>query len=176
MDLKEFLEFLFTKEQMAIDARHHKDQFDAYNQLSVEIKQFMNDDSVGFGLPKFRKLKTDDYYDKFKKSPFPVKRHIYKISEYENPKYGTLWACYVSNADPGDGLTQLLASCYIVAKIDNSFKIITKFNPDYITIQWSMRGGDDDLNYYDLGKFIKVERLMSPINDDWSINEYNKEV
>lgn len=174
MNVKEFLEFLFKKEQIAIDARHNKDKFDEYNKLAEDIKQFMNDDSVGFGLPKFRKLQTDDYYEDFKKMPYPTKRHIYKISEYQNQKYGKLWACYVSNQDPGEGLTQLLASCFIVAKIDNLFKIIAKFNPDYITKEWERRGGDD-LNYYDLGELIKVERFMSPVNDEWSIKEYNKE-
>jgi hypothetical protein len=35
--------------------------------------------------------------------------------------------------------------------------------------------GDRDINYYKLGKPVAVERLLSPENDEWSIEEYLKD-
>jgi hypothetical protein len=102
-------------------------------------------------------------------------RHLYKISEYSYSKYGAIWACYTSVSDPEPGLTKLLSNLFILACISEQPKIIAQLKIDPDTYKWRFVGGDRDIDYYELGDPIAVERLLSPENDKWSIEEYLKD-
>lgn len=170
--VKDFLTTLFEKEQLTLNAANFKARFDEYNSLASELKSYMGDMTVGFGLPILTRPNPDFFYQD--NAQYPNKRYLYKISEYNNKKYGKLWLCYVSESNPDEGNTKLLSNCFIVAQIGNDFKIIAQFNPDYDTNRWSFRGGDETIDFYKLGNPTIVERFISPTNDDWSIEEYYK--
>ena len=99
-------------------------------------------------------------------------RNLYKITEYENPEYGKLWACYVSVANPITDEVKSIASCYIVAKVNGELKMISKFFYDDMDEFMWRKGGGLTLNFYELGKVVAVERLLSPLVDEWSLEEY----
>ncbi len=172
--VKEFFKFLFEKEQIAIDYGNRKDDFDKYNNVAKEIKSYMNDITLGFGLPVLEKPAPDFFYDE--NAPYPTSRHLYKISHYQNNNYGNLWACYVSVDNPGIGQTKILHSCFIVASIDENLKIVAQFNPDRDTGKWVFVGGDRDLKMYKLGKLLSIERYLEPVNDAWGIEQYKKDI
>jgi hypothetical protein len=105
----------------------------------------------------------------------PRPRHFYKIGEYAYPKYGKIWACYTSVANPISGPVKLLSTLYMIAYIEEQLKIIAQFKVDHDTYKWRFVGGDRDIKYYKLGKPVAVERLLSPEDDEWSIEEYLKD-
>lgn len=99
-------------------------------------------------------------------------RNLFKITEYENPEYGKLWTCYVSGANPVSDEVKSIAFCYIITKINYELKIISLFfYDDMDDFMWKL-GGGLRLNYYELGKVTAVERLLSPLVDEWSLQEY----
>lgn len=99
-------------------------------------------------------------------------RHLFKITEYENSENGKLWACYVSVANPITDEVKSIAFCFIVAKIEEELKMISLFFYDDMNdFMWKL-GGGIRLNYYELGKVVAVERLLSPLVDEWSLKEY----
>src|ERR1044072_1838601 len=95
----DFLEGLFGKEREALYARHKKEMFDEYNSLAAAIISEMYNITVSLGLPVEDTPEPDSYYANYINEPFPTKRIIYKISQYNNEKYGVVWACYVSERD-----------------------------------------------------------------------------
>lgn len=171
--VKELLEFLFEKEKQAINAKHYKEKFDEYNNLAAEIRSYMNDVTVGFGLPVHRRLKDDDYYEDFKDAPYPMSRHLYKISEYNHTLYDKLWACYVSAANPGQNKVKLIFDCFIVGRVHQDLKIIADFIQDPDTNQWIFAGGDRSIKYDELCNPVAVERYLEP-TEEWSLEEYLK--
>lgn len=80
--IKDFLKFLFIKEQAAINYGYFKDKIDEYNNISLEIKSFMNDETVGLGLPQRAEQKSDRYYQTKENAPYTNPRYLFKISEY----------------------------------------------------------------------------------------------
>jgi len=99
-------------------------------------------------------------------------RNLYKITEYENPEYGKLWACYVSVANPITDDVKSIAFCFIVANVNDELKMISEFAYDSMDeFMWRNVGGIE-LNFYELGKVVTVERLLSPLVDEWSLEEY----
>ncbi|KAB1231345.1 hypothetical protein [Chryseobacterium viscerum] len=172
-EVKELLDFLFKKEQEAIYLGEKKGEFDNYNQLAEEIKSYMNDITVGLGLPVLTSPKPDIFYED--NPSYPASRHLFKISEYNNEKYNTVWACYVSIPNPSAS-TKKLTNCFLVAEIDQSLKIIAKMGVEPDTRKWKFYGGDEDngLRIHNLGTPVKVERYLEP-TDEWSLEEYLKD-
>lgn len=181
----EFLKFLFEKEQEAIFLEYKKDKIEDYNifiQEQINI-HFENpyEKSLGRTIPfnligKIHNPASDRYYKAKANAPYPTPRHLYKISHYQNKDYGDLWACYVSVDNPGTGQTKILHSCFIVASINEHLKIIAQFNPDRDTGKWAFVGGDRELKMYKLGKLLSIERYLEPVNDDWGIEQYNRDI
>ncbi|AZA74962.1 hypothetical protein [Chryseobacterium indoltheticum] len=171
--IKEFLSFLFEREQVAIDYGNRKDDFEKYNVIAKEIKSYMSDITVGFGVPVLEKPAPDFFYDEG--APYPTPRHLYKISHYQNKDYGDLWACYVSIANPYNNITGI-DDCFIVTEINGELKIVAKFGPDIDQPKWKFYGGDRELKINKLGKLLSIERIMEPIDDAWSMEQYNKEI
>jgi hypothetical protein len=172
--IKEFLDFLFKKEQETIYAGDKKEEFEKYNALATEIKSYMNDITVGFGLPILTNPKPALFYDDY--PVYPKARHLFKISEYENDRYGNIWACYVSYPDPGDTSRKIL-ECFLVAVVEEKLKIIANMIVASDTKEWRHIGGDEDktLRLNNLGKPTMVERYVEPLNDEWSLKEYLKD-
>jgi len=173
--IKEFLEFLFKKEQEAVNYGYFRDKIEEYNKVSLEIKSYMNDEPVGFGLPQRYEPKSDRYYKAKENAPYPTPRHLYKISHYKNKDYGDLWACYVSIVNSYMN-TKRINDCFIVAEINGELKIVAKFGPDIDQPKWKFYGGDRELKINKLGKLLSIERIMEPIDDAWSIEQYNKDI
>lgn len=173
--IKEFLNLLFKKEQEAINFSFFKDKLSEYNEVSFEIKSYMNDETVGFGLPQKTQLNSDRFYKTKENAPYPNPRQLYKISHYQNEKYGDLWVCYVSIANPYNNITGM-DDCFIVAEIKGKLKIIAKFIKDSDTKKWIHVGGDENLKLYNIGKLQEIERIMEPKDDIWSMEQYNKDI
>ena len=173
--IKQFMDFLLKKEQEAIYAGKIKAEFEKYNALATEIKSYMNDITVGFGLPILERPKPDMLY---KENPdYPNLRHLFKISEYENDHYGRIWACYVSVPNPNEKIKKI-SDCFLVAEVEGNLKIITKMGAEPDTNKWTFYGGDEDksLRLHSLGTPLKIERYVEPVsNDDWSLKEYLKD-
>ncbi|MFC3158690.1 hypothetical protein SAMN05443633_12057 [Chryseobacterium arachidis] len=172
-EIKELLDFLFKKEQEAIYLGEKKGEFDNYNKLAKEIKSYMKDVTVGFGLPILTSPKPDIFYED--EPANPVSRHLFKVSEYNNEKYSTVWTCYVSIPNPS-ATTKKITNCFLVAKIEDNLKVIAKMGVEPDTRKWKFYGGDEDesLRLHNLGKPVKVERYLEP-TDEWSLEEYLKD-
>jgi hypothetical protein len=102
-------------------------------------------------------------------------RYLFKISEYNNEKYGTVWACYVSFSNPSESLKKI-KECFLVALINEKLKIVSDFIVSSDAKEWRHVDGDEDksLRLHNLGKPIKVERYLEP-TDEWSLEEYLKD-
>jgi len=126
-------------------------------------------------LPILSSPKPDFFYEE--NAPYPSPRHLYKISEYTNDKYGAIWACYVSTSDPGNSSVKMLTTCFLLAKIDDDLRIIVKHGIDPNTDKWIFYGGDEDdsLRIHSLGTPKEVERYLEPENHDVGLEFYNKE-
>ncbi len=178
--IKKFLENLTELECFAHIEYRKRNNIQEYNSSRDRLYSLTINDTgimseIGFGLAKMSKPHAEDFFEDLDIMVKIRSRHLYKISEYNNEKYGTIWACYASVANPAGIRTKSLANCFIVAKIDEDYKIVAQFNPDMDTKIWSFRGGDRTIEYRKLGKPIAIERIMSPDNDEWSIEEYLKD-
>lgn len=178
-EIIKFLEHFFSVESIAHTEYRKIDNVENYlnslkelNLLTINDKV---DSEIGFGLSSMFKQHSKVFLDNMDLLPQIRKRHLYKISEYNHPTYGKVWACYVSVANPIAKKTKSIFSCFIVAEVDNELKIIAQFIVDPDTYKWRFGGGDRNIEYYKLGKPVAIERLMSPENDEWSVEEYNKD-
>lgn len=174
MELIEKFVIEFINKEKRIEELLRKKRLDDRNEIVDEL--FMMSEGLVFAKKEFEPLSMIKKMTIEENKNLPVyPRHFYKISEYENPKYGSIWVCYVSVANPGKGNTKLISFAFIVAKINEDLKIIAQFSPDYDTQKWEFRGGDDDLKFDELGELVNIHRLTSPENDEWSVEEYKKE-
>lgn len=181
----EFLKFLFEKEQEAIFLEYQKDKIEEYNifieeQINIHFEN-PYEKSLGRTIPfnligKIYNPASDRFYKSKENASYPTPRHLYKISHYQNGTYGDLWACYISVDNPGTGQTKILHSCFIIALIDDDLKIIAQLNPDRDIEKWAFVGGDRELKMYKLGKLLSIERYLEPVNDDWGMEQYNKDI
>ncbi|THF47931.1 hypothetical protein E6C50_15980 [Flavobacterium supellecticarium] len=101
-------------------------------------------------------------------------RYLFKISEHNNEKYGTVWACYVSFSNPNESIKKI-NECFLVASINDELKIVSDFIVSSDAKEWKHVDGDEDksLRLHSLGKPVKVARYLEP-NDEWSLKEYLK--
>ena len=174
--IKEFFRSLFEKEKEAIYYSGYKEKLDEYNSLVREL----NKNVVNEMPPLMRLHETPPYSERFykeiKEFDEPITpRHLYKITHYQNGTYGDLWACYVSIANPYNNITGI-DDCFIVTEVDGELKIVAKFGPDIDQPKWKFYGGDRELKMNKLGKLLSIERIMEPIDDAWSMEQYNKEI
>ncbi|MFP9113677.1 hypothetical protein ACLI1A_07025 [Flavobacterium sp. RHBU_3] len=178
-EIIKFLEHFFSVESIAHTEYRKIDNVENYlnslkelNLLTINDKV---DSEIGFGLSSMFKQHSKVFLDNMDLLPQICKRHLYKISEYNHPTYGKVWACYVSVANPVTVKVKSISSCLFISKIDDNLKIVALFNIDRNTNKWALRGGVENIEYYKLGKPVAIERLMSPENDEWSVEEYSKD-
>ncbi|NQY30133.1 MAG: hypothetical protein HRT69_11765 [Flavobacteriaceae bacterium] len=179
----EFIDLLFGNEQQALSLETEKSKIEEYNnfvenEINIYCEPYFDkvlNHKTSFDIMgKIFSPYSDRYYDRVKNAPAPNLRQLYKTSEYTNEKYGQIWACYCSIANPYDNVTGL-DDCFIVTTIDNELKIVMKSITDPDTKKWLHVGGDEDLNVYELGKLVAIERILEPRDNAWSMEEYNKE-
>lgn len=175
-EIQEFLKSLFEKEKDAIYYDGYKDKLEEYNDTVRELNKNVSD----IMPPLMRQHETPPHSERFYKEvkefeDVIIPRHIFKISEYTNEKYGTVWACYVSIPNPSSK-TKKLTTCFLLAKIGYNLKIISDMMLSADTRKWTFYGGDEDksLRLHNLGIPIKVERYLEP-TDEWSLEEYLKD-
>ena len=90
-----------------------------------------------------------------------VPREIYKISHYQNERYGDLWACYLSVANAYMGVKRI-HECFIVVQIDGELKIIASFAQDMDQPKkWRCYGGDRELKIKELREIITSFNLKA---------------
>ncbi len=182
-----FLEDFFKKEVDAIKASDIPDLND-FNRKLEEMNQFLSDPLKNrFGMIPMEKLDSPEYYESVKDFPAPDKRFLFRIDEYETSDKKKLYICYTSNYNP-DGWKSYF-NCFIIGKINNEFKIFSKFNYSDRGMggdkKWFFSGGEEQymqkingeylLNKDSLGKQISIHRILEPSNDADSMKEYNKD-
>lgn len=166
----------FSEIEQAIEINFRKRKLKAHNEFVEELLAMSTEDlplsrKIQEPLSKIEEMVIEENAD------LPVKkRHLFKISEYNHDNYGKIWVCYVSVANPGEGSTKMISTSFIVAKFGSEFKIVAEFGRDHDSDKWRFFGGDKTINFYELGKPNKIKRLISPVNDPWSIEEFNKEI
>lgn len=179
-EIKEFLKQFVQKEAEVHVAYRMENNIENFNQLFIELNAFTVNHipevlaKIGFGVRLMTKEHDEEFFEDLKFMRELCPRLIYKISEYAHQELGKIWLAYTSPANSGKGITKLLSSCFCITKVDGKLTIYREYIPDYDTKLWKNAGGFDGIDFYQLGTPISVERLLSPANDAWSIEEYNK--
>lgn len=179
--IKEFLNDLIKAEETAHTEYRKEDNIEVYNEAVDDLDSYTflvskDHSDVSFNLIKMDKPHDDDFFEELPLMEDIVPREIYKISHYQNERYGDLWACYLSVANAYMGVKRI-HECFIVVQIDGELKIIASFAQDMDQPKkWRCYGGDRGLKIKELGKLLEIERLLEPIDDVWSMEEYAKDI
>lgn len=178
--IKKFIFDLVQAEQNAHAEYRKRDNMSGYNDAFDYLMSFTHDVSddapaIGFGVGRMSKSHDEVFFEELFLMLEIRPRHLYKISHYKNSKYGDLWACYVSVPNSYMN-TKRINDCYIVAEINGELKIVAKFGPDIDQPKWKFYGGDRELKMNKLGKLLFIERIMEPVDDAWSMKQYNKDI
>ena len=102
-------------------------------------------------------------------------RYLFKISEYKNDVFGSMWVAYVSVANPVEGEAKLLSSYFAIAYDSGQLKMVARFHMDSDTYQWRFTKGDRSVAAVKENDFIATERYTSPALEEWSVSEYLKD-
>lgn len=179
-EVKDFLDRFVQKELEMHEAYRKRNNIKNFNKLFLELNAFTVNTieevqaKIGFGVTIMTDEHDEEFFEDLEFMPELKRRIIYKISEYNHPIYQNVWLVYTSNANSGSETTKLLTMCFCISKIDGKLKICVKYITDYNTQLWKKVGGFDNVDFYALGIPVLVERLVSPLNDPWSIEEYKK--
>lgn len=178
--IKVFLNDFIKAEETAHSEYRKEDNIEVYNQAVDNLDSYTylvseNYPDIGFNLRKMTEPHDEDFFEEVPLMEEILPRHIFKISHYENNTYGNLWACYVSISNPINNRKRI-HNCFIVSEINSELKIISKFVKDSDTNKWINIAGDQELKPYNLGKILDIDLLMEPVDDAWSMEQYNKEI
>ncbi|MCU0437568.1 MAG: hypothetical protein MUC49_06595 [Raineya sp.] len=184
-EISNFLSQFFQAEIKAKYTRRYSD-LQAMNDALDEMNSFCVEELHNtFGMIPQTELKSSEYYEESKDYPTPNPRHLFKISHYQNDRYGDVFVAYVSPPNPDNDWFKLFES-FFVGKIDGEWKIIKTyvFAPDdYIKPidipHWSDElnlKSDENLNFKNVGKLISIERYLEPIHEEWGLKEYHKDI
>jgi hypothetical protein len=185
-EVKEFLNQFLQSEVKTIVAREYPD-LQAMNDALDEMNSFcVKELHNKFGMIPQTELKSLEYYEECKDYPTPNPRHIFKISHYQNDRYGDVFVAYVSYQNPDIDWFKLF-DAFFIGKIDEEWKIIKDYTfapDDYIKPidipHWSDEHNFDhneNLNFKNVGKLISIERYLEPVNSDkWGLKEYYKDI
>jgi hypothetical protein len=174
-EIIDFLRYVFSVEQEVLSLMREPD-INIYNRKLSELLSLSLNQSIKFGLGYFDQPEPDDFYTAIQQTRLPNPRDIFKVSHYQNPQYGDLWACYVSIADP-EPEVNTIGECLLVARIESDYKIVASYvfgDPDLVKSYWIFAGGDEELKMDQLGNVVEILRLTPPSDDADSLAEYNK--
>lgn len=175
--MKEIQEFLikFIKAETQMEEAFRKRDLELHNKM-VDNIQLLCAEELKLASKEYEPLSMIGEMRIAQNGNLPVyPRYLYKISEYNHAVYGKLWACYVSVANPIQDKVKSIFDCFIVGQVNGNLKIVADFIPDSDSTQWTFVGGDRNIKYYELGEPVAIERLLEPVVNEWSIEEYLQE-
>ncbi|WP_196887665.1 hypothetical protein [Aureivirga sp. CE67] len=118
----------------------------------------------------------DSYYERKKGETKNRPRHLFKISEYEHPKYGKLYLAYTSNTNPVLKPSLSYFQCFYITQVEGEWKIlkmsIVNHNRTKKKKYWSSMDGYNDVSFTQSGKFICAERYIEPSACEFSMKDY----
>ena len=176
-DVKIFMEIFFTAELNARNGSIRPDIVFFNNQLDVMNSYCITELHDSFGMIKQKYSESDDFYEDYKDSEYTHKRLLFKISKYNNKKYGELYLAYISMFS-SIKQTYKIFECLFIGKINNEYKIIRSFwfaKGDGIIPSWNGGVGDHDINFETAGELVAIERYIEPADDEYSMEEYRKD-
>ncbi|MFC7348958.1 hypothetical protein ACFQO9_19750 [Chryseobacterium zhengzhouense] len=176
-EIKEFI-INFTKQEAETIYLRRQPDLAAYN----KALQIMNDYCVeplhdSFSMIPLTKLYDQEYYDEWSKKEYPSTRDIYKISCYENEKYGEVYIAYLSLRTPKRILTY--GNCLFVTRIEGNLKIVKSylFSGDVGKKEkFEFPKGLEDISFKTLKKPVKIERYLEPVDDEDGMEHYLKDI
>lgn len=130
-----------------------------------------------FGITK-NGIPDEDLYEDMEGVSYKQPRHLFKLSQYKNKKYGDLYLAFVSTFNPKPNVFMMF-QCFFVANIDGKLKIINApifSEGEGETPYWTKGQGRLDATFDTVGELVKVERFVEPSDDPYSIKEYTKEI
>jgi len=157
---------------------------DAYHQKLQEYYTFLVEQLQGAtGHMPIKELYSEEYYEKMKKYPADTPRKVFKISEYDSPKYEKVWVVFVSQRNYNETYKHLESALFVI-QTENSLKV-AKFlmfndyteNADEDTpFEWDDLGGYKDLDFNNLKHPIRINRYIAP--NDWlpGLEQYNRDI
>ncbi len=175
-EIKDFIEVFFSKEvnkntnEIKPDIKAYNKSINEYNEIVIDQLKF----------EPITKLKDDDFYGMYKDQPNFRPRHLLKISEYSNNKYGSIWVAYVSQINPRPKRKYLSEALFII-KEQEQFKIAREYRysdyeSDGIKYEWKGRSGYQDLTFESLDGPIAIERYQEPLKDFDGLKHYNDNI
>ena len=175
-EIRDFINMLLAAEVEARLARRIPD-IEQANEKFQDLLEFTQDPSIKFGLGYLTMPKSTLFYEAAQKSGHPLIRKIFKISHYNNQKYGDFYACYLSAPEPPPNVN-ILGECFGIAKVNSDFKVVVDYlfdDTDLLESSWIFAGGDEELKMDKLGNVVEILRLTPPLNDADSLAEYDKD-
>lgn len=122
-------------------------------------------------IDDFLDYSSDKWIENAKKLAQPEPRRMYKISEYDESRYGKVWLVYTSDTNPK---IDRISTIFVLAKRENEIAIISELYPVANYQQWKTSQGDRGLKWSELGEPIDVHRYKQP-TDERSIQIYNEQ-
>ena len=176
--IKTFVENFLQAEATAGDALV-KPNLDDYNQKLEIMNRFCVPELHNkFGMMPRTELWSDELYEAWKDNLPSEKRDIYKISHYQDEKYGDVYIAYVSGSNP-NGLFFLYGECVFVTTINGELKVVKNytFGDDMlIKKKFETPQGLQDISFETLKKPVAIERYQKPEDDDDAMAHYEMDI
>lgn len=176
-EVKNFISTFLKSEVEASDASIAPN-LDDYNQKLNFMNSFCVEElSNKFGMIPQNKLESDEFYERWKNADSANMRNIYKISCYQNEKYGEVYIAYLSLRNPKRILTY--GNCLFVTRIDGNLKIVKSylFSGDVGKKEkFEFPKGLEDISFKTLKKPVKIERYLEPVDDEDGMEHYLKDI
>lgn len=169
----------FAEKEAEVSTRKRFPDLDAYHKALNEYFSFLVEQLQGAtGHMPLKELRSPEHYEKMKKYPADLPRHIFKISEYNSVKYGKAWVVFASSS----GHYEELDSAFIVIEEHAELKIAkfllythyTESGDKDAPYRWDDMQGYSDLNFSSLEGPVNIERYKEP--EDGGEALYHQEI
>ncbi len=157
------------------------------------IENFNNalDEYFNFLVPQLRgatghipltKLDDEDVYMMLEGLPDDNPRLLFKISQYNHEKYGTVWLAYVSNSNPLEGAKFWNTALLLIN--EEGLKIArymlwtnyTERGERDVPYRWDEMWGYRDLNFETIEGPIEIFKVQEPDDYNGGLEQYNADV
>ena len=169
----------FLKAEVEASNASIKPNLEDYNQKLNFMNSFCVEELHNkFGMIPHNELKSEEFYERWKDADSSNIRHIYKICNYKDDKYGEVYVAYISESNP-DIEIFLYGECLFVARIDNELKIIKSYTfGDELLVKYKFEASEGlrDISFKTLKKPIHIERYLEHIDDKDSMEHYLKDI